>query len=294
MCRKNSACLWVLPALIVFGEQGDGSKIFIPESARRMKVDNTPLARLQRVVRNKCNPRLHAAHLSDRLMFESAIVRGTFRLVNQTLIFALMLIALKISGDPAVKRGIYNDLQTSFDFDSLVESDSRSAWIDALPAIAEASKNYFILSSQYFEETGNVELLGPLQTFSSPKLLGGVDLAISVPQISFTAWLKVTPQFNSGYLLRKRLVPAGDGSDLACWGWYLDKKLGPQLHFAVHDFFPTDRDVSSTKSHLELDLSGTHSADFPADEFSLVSMLVSDMLLCLRTAYIHARCGQEV
>ena len=147
MCR-NPACLWVLPALIVFGEQGDGSKIFIPESARRMKVDTTPLARLQRVVRNKCNPRLHAAHLSDRLMFESAIVRGTFRLVNQTLIFALMLIALKISGDPAVKRGIYNDLLTSFDFDSLVESDSRSAWIDALPAIAEASKNYFILSSQ--------------------------------------------------------------------------------------------------------------------------------------------------
>ena len=254
---------------------------FVSASARKMPVDNSPWAKLQRIIRDKSNARLHCSRLADRLMLESSIVRGTFRLINQTLIFTLMLIALKLSGDPAVKRGIYTDLKASFDFESLTESDSRGAWVDALPAISQASKRYFILSSQYFSEEGNLELLGPLQEFSSPTLLGGIEPAITLPHISFSAWLRVTPQFSKGYLLRKRLVAAGDGAELACWGWYFDKRKGPQLHFGVHDFFPTDRDVSSSKGHLELSLAGAvagaaEQVGVVAEEFALMSMLVSE------------------
>jgi hypothetical protein len=88
-----------------------------------MKIDNTPMGKLRRHVRRSIDKkrggemsvRLHCKNLSDRLMFESSITRGVFRLVNQSLVFSLMLIALKLSGEPAVKRGIDNDLKNSFD-----------------------------------------------------------------------------------------------------------------------------------------------------------------------------------
>lgn len=40
------------------------------------------------------------------LLFEYALLRGLFRLFNQALIFALLLVALKLSGDPSAQRGI--------------------------------------------------------------------------------------------------------------------------------------------------------------------------------------------
>jgi hypothetical protein len=66
------------------------------------------------------------------------------------------------------------------------------------------------------EESGFVQMLGPLQSYSSPKLLGGVDLTINAPSISFTAWVKTEPLFVKGYLMRKRLLPAGRRSGFGC------------------------------------------------------------------------------
>ena len=175
-----------------------------------MSVDTSPLAKWQRYLRNTFLPRLHCKNLSERLTFESNLKRGLFRLINQSLIFSLMVIALRLSGDPTVKRGIFNDLSTSFNLDVLQEASSRQDFLDALRDISRASKKYFILSSQYFAEAGHVELIGPLKSFSGPSLVNA-EVAITVPSVSFTAWVKVTPQFVNGYLLRKRLTAAGDG-----------------------------------------------------------------------------------
>jgi hypothetical protein len=164
-------------------------------------VERTPLLLAQRMIRSKLKhqasgARLHAKNLADRLLFESSLVRGVFRLINQSLIFALLLIALSLSGDPATKRGIYNSLNDAFDFDGLRDMKSRDAFMKALPHISSTSKTYFLLSSTYFDtkQAGNVQLLGPLKTFSQPMLLGGIDLTIQAKDISFTAWVKTTPQ----------------------------------------------------------------------------------------------------
>jgi hypothetical protein len=43
-----------------------------------------------------------------------------------------------------------------------------------------------------------------------------------VKEFSFIGIVSTTPQFVEGYILRKRFVPAGYGTNLACWGWYLN------------------------------------------------------------------------
>ena len=63
--------------------------------------------------------RLHRANLADRLLFEAALIRGFFRLVNQALIFWLMVAAALLSSEPSVKRGIYNNLVDSFKLSEL-------------------------------------------------------------------------------------------------------------------------------------------------------------------------------
>ena len=215
--------------------------IHIPDTARKV-VNKSPELKCARKLLSKVRGRnsavrLHARNLADRLLFESSLVRGVFRLANQSLIFSLLLIALSLSGDPSAKRGIFNNLRDTFDFDGLREMKSRSAFLEALPGISKSSKSYFLLSSQYFDtgQAGNVQLLGAMKSFSTPMLLGGIDVTIQAPEISLTAWVKTTPQFVRGYLIRKRLLPAGNGAELSCWGWYLGSKQGPGLHYGVCD-----------------------------------------------------------
>ena len=72
-----------------------------------------------------------------------------------------------------------------------------------------------------------------------PMQLGSIDISLSAPEISFTVWAKLDPMFGKGYILRKRLKTAGYGADLSCWGWYLDKSKGPEVHYGNScDFFP--------------------------------------------------------
>jgi hypothetical protein len=68
--------------------------------------------------------RLHRRNLADRLIFESSLIRGFLRLVNQGLIFCLMVTAALLSSGPAVKRGIYNNLIDAFQLHEL----QRSSW----------------------------------------------------------------------------------------------------------------------------------------------------------------------
>jgi hypothetical protein len=62
-----------------------------------------------------------------------------------------------------------------------------------------------------------VQLLGPLEKFTRAKRLG-VDVSIQAPQVSFTVWAKADPIFVKGYIVQKKLIKSGYGSDLSCWG----------------------------------------------------------------------------
>jgi hypothetical protein len=179
-----------------------------------------------RIIQKKCRERLHkrrlhCKNLADRLIFESDLMIGTARLFKQILVFGLLIGALNISSNEQVKRGIYIDLDNSFDFSSLQAVTSRDEFISTwIPAISASSKKYFIRSSTYFDSggAGSVELHTGTVLFSEAKLLGGLELSVQLPCFSFTAWVQMVPEFVQGYVFRKRLQPAGSGSELSCWG----------------------------------------------------------------------------
>lgn len=201
--------------------------------------------KLQRRFRaRKIAQRLHCANLAERLLFESHVVRGTFRLLNQVAIFMLMVAAAFATCNPTERLGLFDNLKNAFHLSSLgsVATMSRTAFQqEFLPAVSKQSKDFFALSSTYFDTSklGAVQLIGPETTFILPRAVPGVPLSVQLPEISFTVWANVDLAFVRGYILRKRERPVGYGSDSACWGWFLDRFKGPQLHFGAHDAFPT-------------------------------------------------------
>ena len=78
-----------------------------------------------------------------------------------------------------------------------------------------------------------VQLHGPLQKFDSPTLLGGLDISIQAPEVSFTAWVKFSREFSKGYIFRKRLHAAGFGSDRSCWALFFSHDKGPELRYGI-------------------------------------------------------------
>ena len=81
--------------------------------AARVSGPIPPEVRVQRLYRSRLyRERLHRRNLADRLLFESAMVRGTFRLINQALIFWLMVAAALMGGNVEVRRGIYTNFRT--------------------------------------------------------------------------------------------------------------------------------------------------------------------------------------
>jgi hypothetical protein len=68
-------------------------------------------------------------------------------------VFALLLIAVSLSGDGVTKSGIYKNLDDTFDFGSLKGLTNRETFVNKhIPAISKASKDFFHLSSNYFVE----------------------------------------------------------------------------------------------------------------------------------------------
>jgi hypothetical protein len=253
------------------------SKNVLALRRRRKVVEVTPEVKVQRCYRKRLySERLHRKNLADRLLFESSLVRGFFRLVNQALIFWLMVLAALQGSDVGVRRGIYNNLIGALRLNNMRDIKSRADFVKALPQLSRDSKQFFTLSSQYFDtlDAGFVQLLGPLQEFSTPLLLGGVDITIQAPSVSFTTWLKTDPLFLKGYILRKRLLPAGYGSELSCWGWHLDRMKGPQLHYGVHDVFPTDADNRNTRSR-QVEVGLESETEFEPAQYALLTVIVT-------------------
>ena len=115
-----------------------------------------------------------------------------------------MIIALGLSGEPSVKRGIYDDLAEAFDLNQLVNIKSRELFEQRLPEISSKSKRYFLLSSIYFDSgtQGNLELLSAFTSFTAPHVLSGVDLSIQAREISFSAWIRIHTDFTRGYVVQ--------------------------------------------------------------------------------------------
>jgi hypothetical protein len=111
--------------------------------------------------------------------------------------------------------------------------------MNVLPTMSEKSKKYFALSSRYFDTKfeGAVQLIGELKSFDGPEVQGGFDLSIQSPSFSFSVWLRLSPQFVRGYIIRKKPMAT---SELVCWAWYVDATYGPQIHLGAHDFFATE------------------------------------------------------
>ena len=165
--------------------------------------------------------RFHRKNLADRLIFESDLMVGSVRLSKQLLVFGLLIASLNFSSNEQAKRGIYTELDNSFDFDGLRQVDSRDEFISSwVPGIAASSKKYFTRSSAYFDPggAGTVELHTGTELFSESRLLGGLMLSIHLPSFSTTAWVQLVPEFLKGYIFRKRPQPAGTASKLSCWG----------------------------------------------------------------------------
>ena len=85
-------------------------------------------------------------------MFESGLMRGLFRSINQVLIFVLLLgVALSLTGEPSAQRSIYTDLWEFFRFEDIQTVTSRDTFVrDILPSLSQAHKQYFMLSTEYF------------------------------------------------------------------------------------------------------------------------------------------------
>ena len=64
-------------------------------------------------------------------------------------------------------------------------------------------------------------------------MLGGLDISIQAPEVSFTVWVKTSRVFSKGYIFRKRLDAAGFGSDLSCWALFLNRDRGPELRYGT-------------------------------------------------------------
>jgi len=115
--------------------------------------------------------------------------------------------------------------------------------------------------------------LSTMITFTAPKLLSRLELSISVPGFTFSAWVSVAPQFVQGYLVRKRIVPAGPGTELACWGWHLSESEGPSLHYGAHDFFAAKGlGIPDLRRQEEVTLSNPTS--LKEEDWALLTMVV--------------------
>jgi len=253
-----------------------GSTSIQERRASEVRQDDAAM-KLQRKIRtlvltseesSKYKIRLHCKHLAERLLYESEIYRGTFRLLNQALILALMLIALSLSANSGQRLGILTNIRSTFELDSLVKIEQRGDFEERLKHIAAQTKDYFPLSSRRFDSKmkGDTELIGGLRTFSAPEILARTDVTC-LPTLSFTVWVRVVPQFVKGYLVRKGSGVAGRGSELACWAFYLHSQRGPELHYGMHD------DISGKQ--IEIGLESAHQQPFNVDTYSLMTMVIN-------------------
>ena len=219
---------------------------------------------------------LHRKNLGDRLIFEANLLRGFRRFLLQLLIFSTLLLSLIVSSNSAAKWGIYSNLRSEFNLDSILSVATRDDLESAIHSVSLVSKKFSTLSSLYFDPgtSGSIELISASESFLRPRLVAGLKLNIGT-SFSFTAWIQTSPLFLRGYVVRKRLAAVGAGEPLSCWGWYLTSGAGPQLHFGAHDYFSTSSGspIDGLAQHA-VRLDGT--AALRSGEQRLLTMVVTE------------------
>lgn len=190
------------------------------------------------------------------------------------MVFALLVLALRLSSDEVTKRGIFSDLGNAFDFSGLNDIQSREEFVThGLPSLSAKSKEYFTLSSRYFQPDGmgSMMLLRDISLLTTPK--PGPRVTLSTPSFSFSAWVRTRPQFSSGFIVRKT---AQEGSDLSCWGWHLSAGRGPALYYGSHDFFLTHNSLPPSQDRprqMEVELEPP--VPMEPDSFMMLSIIVT-------------------
>lgn len=99
------------------------------------------------------------------------------------------------------------NLNEAFDFEGLQSIKSRANFIEeGLPSISAASRDFFLLSSKYFDVRGAGDqlILRDLISFSKPTAAGQLEL--SGPQFSFTAWVRADAVSQEGECFFLRLI----------------------------------------------------------------------------------------
>jgi hypothetical protein len=237
-----------------------------------------PASKIQNLIRSWLykTRRLHRLHLAERLMFETNLLSGAQRFFLQLMVFVMLVILLNLASNLDAKQGLFRDLNSSYNFQRIENSPSREEFLSsAIFKMSDTSKKYFVQSAEYFSSggAGSVVLNTNQQLFSRPAVLAGVSLSMQVPAFTFTAWIKVAPDFAGGYIFRKRIVRTGAGSSLSCWGWYIRVVGGPELHYGAHDFFPGSSNSSGASLQEQV---GLHSMmAIPADTDMLLTMIVT-------------------
>eukprot|EP00290_Baffinella_frigidus_P017700 CAMPEP_0180201756 /NCGR_PEP_ID=MMETSP0987-20121128/6934_1 /TAXON_ID=697907 /ORGANISM="non described non described, Strain CCMP2293" /LENGTH=282 /DNA_ID=CAMNT_0022156973 /DNA_START=1 /DNA_END=845 /DNA_ORIENTATION=+ len=188
--------------------------------------------------------------------------------------------ALILSTSVEVQRGIFTSLDASLNFEALRNIKTRQEFHEVLmPTVSEKSKKFFLLSPQYFKTsptmargTSSMQLLGATRRFTRP--IFGPVFTLLVPEYTWTVWVKPKTQFVRGYLLRKRPIVSGYGSDLSCWGIYLDKDSGPEVRFAGHEFFALVP-PGETITEKEITVGLNRSAPVPLEEMFLLTITIT-------------------
>jgi len=228
---------------------------------RGMKPDKQEVAStLQRLIRRKIlyKKRFGRVLLSERLHFEDQVLRGTFFLLAQMVLFALFLSAERSVSSESETRGIYRALDEAFDFEMIQHIGGPNEFEnELLPKLSGQSKKFFALSSEYFEQptgVGATQILRGMTSFIQPRL--SIHLAPTVKSYTFNAWIIMQPGFADGYILRKRITSTGNSSKLSCWSWALRRDFGPELHYGGHDFLPRKypHDRTQDEGGLRIDL----------------------------------------
>ena len=185
--------------------------------------------------------------------------------------------SLNLSSYTQSLHGIYVDLDEAFDFNRLVTIRTKNEFLNmSLMDLSAKSKKFLVRSSEYFDSDGKgqVDLLQSKIYFTTPKMVMGIDLSMQLPSVSFTAWVRLDEYFSGGYIIRKKMAVSGTGSLHSCWGWYLNRLRGQQLHYGAHDYFPAKTEVGD--GIVQQEEVAILESEIPQDKSVFLTTVISD------------------
>ena len=221
-------------------------------------------------------------NLTDRLLFEAEMTRGTIRLILQIVLFVFLVLASISFSRNSRAAGIYDEIQEAFDLQGLEDvKTGRDFTSKYLPHIATVARSFSPLSDHYFQ-TGldaGVELLTERTVFELPRRLDAMDVNVRTDSFTFTAWVKTSSRFVSGYILRKRVGQRGIAAELSCWGWWISHFHGQQLHYGGHDYFPPKEECAlfnkSASAHdRQVEVGPEHDVEIEPNRDVFLSLVV--------------------